>query len=80
MVQSCYLLAILSLTLLGADAFGVWGTRRQQLTPLKLAEDDWKGDVVPGGQMMGCSIQPVEGTAAEWIITIDGQVPSFETT
>ena len=40
-----------------------------------LATEDWKGDVVsntPDGQIQGCTLQLVDGSTTEWIVTIDG--------
>jgi len=41
---------------------------------LSLAADNeaWKGEVVHGGDISGCSVQSVDGSITEWIITIDG--------
>jgi hypothetical protein len=37
-----------------------------------LRAEEWTGDVVAGGAIQGCSIQLVEGSVTEWIVTIDG--------
>jgi hypothetical protein len=46
-------------------------TRR---TPTRLfaEQESWKGDVVSGGVIQGCSVTQVEGSLTEWTIQIDG--------
>lgn len=34
--------------------------------------DDWKGEVVKGGRIRGCSLEQVEGKISEWTLSIDG--------
>lgn len=36
------------------------------------AAEEWQGDVVKGGKILGCSLQQVAGSMTEWTITIDG--------
>jgi len=37
------------------------------------SNDEWKGEVVPGGNIRGCSFEQVEGSITEWTMTIDGE-------
>jgi hypothetical protein len=37
-----------------------------------LDKDEWKGDVVPGGTIRGCSLTQVGDSLTDWIIKIDG--------
>ena len=36
------------------------------------ASDDWQGDVVPGGQIRGCTVTQAGESITEWVIQIDG--------
>jgi len=53
--------------------FSIVPTCPRRSTELRV--DGWKGDVVSNtadGSIRGCTIQQVEGSTTEWIITIDG--------
>ncbi|GAX10723.1 hypothetical protein FisN_14Lh239 [Fistulifera solaris] len=47
---------------------GTFGIRNH----VYLCAEEWTGDVVAGGAIQGCSIQLVDGSMTEWIVTIDG--------
>ena len=47
-----------------------------RVTPSFSSPNDWDGEVVAntkGGKIKGCTLQQVEGSLTEWIISIDGE-------